>query len=1048
MAAADDAYKKALKQIDDLVKKQKLLNKSTDDLTNSWTAIASQLFKIDQASFFKDVKKTPEEVAKIGEAVLKLQSDFKTLGKVFSDSLDSSKKAQMMRESLVGAFDDVKKASASFQGDFESKAAKSRELQEAFNKKLTRHWENLKKDNHELATVSDDIAKTILEQIASGKKFEDILLTTGDAGRQILASMTDNKTEALEFSKAMGQAADGAEALKKSAIETNKEFSTTNFLTKGIAKNIQTSMFAAMTNFDAVLHKVQRDTGVLMDSFAHEEAFSKLTTEVSQFGVSAEKAGEIFSNIAEQINTTDFSVLSQATKDISMVEGATGAAAENVTNLTGAMMRMGASSQQVHDTFQDTADIAKKFNVSSKSVIDGIAKNIAKFKNMGFQGGEKSLAKMVATAQRLRMSVDSVFDMADKARNIEGAMDMAAELQLAGGSFSNINPMDLLAAARKGPAELQKILTSMGKDIGKFNAEGKFEIDAVDTDRLRMVAEATGAKFEDLRNQIEKTAEDSQKLAGISEDVFANAAKGVEGWDADMAKSTLSDMMEKTKDGKIVMKTDSVDLFKQAGITDLKNINDEQLKKLIQFKEDDKKTLEEQNKNNQTLKESFDNLIQGVMSVFTIFQPALDFLGSVLREVGTIFAAMPGWGKNIVAGLMVFGLLFSTSVGSFITKGIGGMAKNVMGLKDMFSAGGGGAKGLMAKIGEKFNPTTIKTPETKGGVGGLSEEIKNASKSGSKIDMSGVLKFAAAMALIGVAVAAFGFGINQMGGIGMLDILGKGAIAIGLLAGTVLLISQLGSAVNVQGVLTLSIAMGLIGLAMIPFAFAAKMMTGVDWMSVLKGVGVMSLVMIGLGLLGTLALSVGFLIVAGAAILAIAGVALMAAAGGLLMTASAFDALSKIDWSGFTAMGDALMSVVPGMLGFSLAAMMFANPITLLGIMFMVGALSGLVSVMGPLAQSLTLGADSLDRFASGLEKLSVAADKLSLEKLEKLKELSDAMANSSAGAAMAAVANTANAAAGAGGAGGGEVRRIEVDVKMNGRDLQNFIVKDTALLK
>lgn len=114
----------------------------------------------------------------------------------------------------------------------------------------------------------------------------------------------------------------------------------------------------------------------------------------------------------------------------------------------------------------------------------------------------------------------------------------------------------------------------------------------------------------------------------------------------------------------------------------------------------------------------------------------------------------------------------------------------------------------------------------------------------------------------------------------------------------------------------------------------------------------------------------------------------------------------------------------------------------------MATALGGLVAVMAPLAESLTLGADSLDRFASGLEKLSAAADSLSLEKLEKLKELSDAMASaSSGGQAMAAMASVAGGSGGSGG-GGGDVRKIEVDVKLNGRELQSFIVKDTAIIK
>jgi hypothetical protein len=75
---------------------------------------------------------------------------------------------------------------------------------------------------------------------------------------------------------------------------------------------------------------------------------------------------------------------------------------------------------------------------------------------------------MAAKAEMLRIKVDSIFDVAKRARTIEGAMDMASQLQLAGGSFSRINPMELLSAARRGPEELGKILTSMGGDVGSW----------------------------------------------------------------------------------------------------------------------------------------------------------------------------------------------------------------------------------------------------------------------------------------------------------------------------------------------------------------------------------------------------------------------------------------------------------------------------------------------------------------------------------------------------------------------------------------------------
>jgi hypothetical protein len=95
------------------------------------------------------------------------------------------------------------------------------------------------------------------------------------------------------------------------------------------------------------------------------------------------------------------------------------------------------------------------------------------------------------------------------------------------------------------------------------------------------------------------------------------------------------------------------------------------------------------------------------------------------------------------------------------------------------------------------------------------------------------------------------------------------------------------------------------------------------------------------------------------------------------------------------------------------------------------------------------LGADSLTNFAIGLERLSAAADLLSDEKLAKLQKISEAMAKSAAAGNVAgAMASTAEAAGGGGAGGGGGTRKLEIDIKMNGRDVAYTINKDTQIVK
>jgi hypothetical protein len=169
---------------------------------------------------------------------------------------------------------------------------------------------------------------------------------------------------------------------------------------------------------------------------------------------------------------------------------------------------------------------------------------------------------------------------------------------------------------------------------------------------------------------------------------------------------------------------------------------------------------------------------------------------------------------------------------------------------------------------------------------------------------------------------------------------------------------------------------------------------------------------------------------------------------GIMAIANAAMVASAVDWAVIANMGNALLSAVPGLLGFAFASLLFVNPISMLGMMAMVWIIGELAAVMTPLAQALTIGGDSLNGFAEGLQKLSAAADSLSDEKLERLQKISEAMASASAagniGNVMAAVAG-----GGAGGAGGGAQGKVtmEVNLKLNGREIQNLTQKDVPIV-
>jgi hypothetical protein len=1115
--ADDEKYKKALENVESMLKKQEALNKSADKLRDSWNAISSQIFGLDGAAFFKQIPLSVEDIKRLNDKIKDVNDQVRVLGEEFGKALDDDGNLKRISGDVSDLFGQMKIEQEKF-------GESSREAYEA----ELNYLKQIRESVSELSNLSDDDLKTIGEHISEGGKLSEIYDQLEETSKNIIKSNAENPDIFIQSEIAAKNLHDQLEKARKELEMGSKEaFSLGEGLKKAFKENVISGGLKSLMEFDQTINDVQKNTGIMMDD--NSLAFGDLTTRVAVFGVSAEKAGQYMAAMGDELNTTNFSVLSKAAEDFALIEGATGASADEITNIGGQLMRMGKSSADVKDYMQDASQMAKRFGVNSKKAIADISRNISKMRSMGFVGGEKSLEKMVITAQKLNMNVDEIFDVAKKARTIEGAMEMASELQLAGGSFANINPMDLLAAARKGPEELQKILTKMGKDVGKFNADtGTYEFDPVDIDRLQMVADATGQTLESIQNGIQKGGLDKVKL-----DPFKDMMGGLDDADKAIGESALGDMMKwDEKKKKFVVDADN-DMAKKMGITDLDQINGDNISQMIKMKKEEDETLEKQNVRNQAFQESLTNFWMALQSIFSVFQPVLEVLTTVMQSITSTFSILGPWSKLLIAGLLLFGTSFGASVLTFIGNGVmtfassvssmiagsksllspdtwKNLGKSVVGgmkdawgtVKDVFTGkfkkaipvvGEGDGKNPLDSVTKTAGESDKIKPTSGGGLKGFVEGLKNMSQEAAQISLKGIAKLALSMIMLAAPIGIMAWLFSS---VDPMLLLAFGAVLIEQAIALAIMSKILQTGIDLSSIIKGALAMSIISLALIPFAWVANQLQGVNWMGMLAGMGVLALLALGVAglgfLIGPIALGTAALVVLSVGLLAISGAmmlfapmsqmmqgmdfswmanlgwALLSAAPGLLLGGIAlgfatpfllFGSLglmaisqaalvaSQVDWAIISGMGDALSQAAGGLFWFSLSAMAFANPLSVMGMMIMVVAISALAAVMVPLATSLQLGASSLTNFAIGLERLSAAADTLSDEKLAKLQKISEAMAKASASGNVAgAMANTAEAAGGGGGNGG--VRKIEVDVKLNGREIQSFIVKDTAIAK
>jgi len=404
---------------------------------------------------------------------------------------------------------------------------------------------------------------------------------------------------------------------------------------------------------------------------------------------------------------------------------------------------------------------------------------------------------------------------------------------------------------------------------------------------------------------------------------------------------------------------------------------------------------------------------------------------------------------SMIAALILFSVAAVPKLIAGLAAGAGKFAgifnkKNFTGLKstisDSFTKGKEGIFGGGKNKSETDDiASTGKNSKSGDGLKSLSDGLK-------KMGRKGITKGIANTALAGLALPVLLLGIPTlllMAGVGAMgDLIVKGfsSIAKGF--------QKIGNPKAMKNILMGSLAMAAIGISIIPFAFAMQMFGGVDWGSALTGVGILALIMVGLGVVGSTMAWVFPLIMIGAGLMAAVGVVLIPVAYAMGLLGESMQKFTNVNWGGLEEAGNVLMALAPALMSFAIAGMFFANPLTLIGMVMMLGVLTGVGAIMAPLAESLGKGATALDSMGSSVEKLNDSLGKLDFDKLEKLKEISQEFANASGnGDALASALEKFATSMGGGKdgkGGGGGAKTLVVQLKMpNGRVIQEQIIDD-----
>ncbi len=183
--------------------------------------------------------------------------------------------------------------------------------------------------------------------------------------------------------------------------------------------------------------------------------------------------------------------------------------------------------------------------LNSKKTTTELRENLGKLNEFGFSNGIQGLNRMVQKANEFRMSMDSVYQVAEKVFSPEGALELSANLSVLGGAMGDFaDPIKLMYMATNNVEGLQDALIGAAGSLTTYNQEqGRFEITGVNLRKAKAMAQELGISYQEL----------AKGAIAASERSAAASALMTSGLVMDDKEKEFLTNLSQMKDGKMVI---------------------------------------------------------------------------------------------------------------------------------------------------------------------------------------------------------------------------------------------------------------------------------------------------------------------------------------------------------------------------------------------------------------------------------------------------------------------------------------------------------------
>jgi hypothetical protein len=677
---------------------------------------------------------------------------------------------------------------AEIRNELQNQAAIQKKISESAGDylKIIKDIKNLHKD---ISTAE----RALAEQTDKVKKAEDNINALKKKGLSISKKDLDTAKKTLEteeqkakilikeiddmrkYTVELTKAAKEAGKLQKSLAvfkDVKNDISTITTLVKTGYSKIKG--WAGLFDMDKSIRMSALSMGVLSkqtDSFRN--TLSAAANSTVDFGVGIEDLAKLQATYSEELGRS-VTLTQTGLQAMGELAAASNLGADGSAKLAADMDNIGMSAERTRDFVEQTMNDAHKMGLNASKVIKNIAGNMKMLNKYNFKGGVKGLAKMAETASKLGVDMNFVAGMADKLFDIEGAVDMSAQLQVMGGEWAKLaDPFKLMYMARNDMEGLMEAVGGAAAASAHFSKESKtFEISALEMHRLRKVAEQTGVSYEELA----QAGKNAAKFTNIKKQVHFNVDKETQEF--------LTNTAQFNEKGEATLNINgSPKLLKDLDIKTLK----------AQIAE--KASLKQRAEDSQTFDETLGNLVKQfkqlllplVTELYNNLRPVIKQFSDTLKDP-TVLAAITDTAKTIGRVIGLIGKFVANNpITSLLAVGLFESAKWILngialgtGFNTVASAGGmGGMTGGLGttagqSIGSNMKGALGSNMLKLGGViaglttaiGEFSKNSKKGMSTGENLGRSGAKGAGAGLGAWGGAALGASLGTAIFPGIG------------------------------------------------------------------------------------------------------------------------------------------------------------------------------------------------------------------------------------------------------------------------------------------